>query len=294
MRCLAAALGLSRLRGAATSRATLRVWLLGLCCPVLMQPAAGRAAERDGDGGPGVFHPERRMVFSCLAWDEPVKRLYYRTLIPWTELPKAPAEARRGMLVISPQRTDAPVGVRSVPQGYLGPASIEFFGIEPSNVPVPSAFRAEPVARTVIPITASRCLFLFFRQAPPPGEPNLRYRIEVIPDSLLDIPHGSYHIFNSTNLPLLGAHGKARFDIGAGSMSLLKPELADSTNEQWRFWEPAHPEKPIHSAVWRHRKDGRYLIFIGTDGRQPPGLTVRAITEFGEPPAPAREPPRMP
>lgn len=246
------------------------------------------------DGGPGAFNPERRTVFTCLSWDEAIPRLYFRTLHRWTDHRSEPAEARRGALVVVAEKGDAPNTVRSTAHGYLGPQVIEFFAVAPPNVGVKADFRIQPIARATIPFGATRCLFLFFKQAPPPNEPNLRYRVQTLEDSLLDLPQGAYLVFNATRKSLIGAHDETRFDVSAGNRVLLRPELKDGGNGAWRFWDAAEAKKPIHSSMWRHRSAGRFILFINTDPEHPGGLKVKAIPEFGEPPPPDREPPPLP
>ena len=246
------------------------------------------------DGGPGPFNPERRIAFTCLSWDEAIPRLYFRTLHHWTDHRTEPAAARRGALVVVAEKADAPNAVRSTPHGYLGPQVIEFFAVAPPNVPTSDEFRIAPIARATIPFASTRCLFLFFKQTPPVNEPNLRYRVQTLEDSLLDLPQGSYLVFNATNRNLIGSYDEVRFDVPAGASQLLRPEIADGKNGAWRFWDAANLKKPIHSAVWRHRTDGRYILFINSDPDHPAALKVKAIPEFGEPALPDRDPPALP
>ncbi|MCB1208058.1 MAG: hypothetical protein KDK97_01965 [Verrucomicrobiales bacterium] len=246
------------------------------------------------DGGPGAFNPERRTIFTCLSWDEAIPRLYFRTLHHWTEHRSEPAEARRGALVVVAEKGDAPNTVRSTAHGYLGPQVIEFFAVAPPNVAVEEDFHIEPIARATIPFAATRCLFLFFKQTPPPNEPNLRYRVQTLEDSLLDLPQGSYLVFNATRRNLIGAYDETRFDVPAGNRVLLRPDITDGGNGAWRFWDAAEAKKPIHSSMWRHRAAGRFILFINSDPEHPAGLKVKAIPEFGQPPLPDRDPPALP
>lgn len=240
---------------------------------------------------PLPFNQERSCVFTCLAWEKPLTTLYYRTLEKPRPGQKFLADQLHGQLVLNAVKTDAPAQVRSSPTGYAGPQALEFFRVPPSLTPVKKEFDVEPIAVVNLPAGMSRVLLLFIPQPPPPDKPNLIWRVQVLPDSITDLPLGNYLVFNATPKKLLGSYNERSFELVPGQSVLRKVDWPSGVDMEWRFWEAENPERPVHTSLWRHKQDGRYIIFImgGTDAAS--ALQVKAITEYGEPKQAANPPP---
>lgn len=240
------------------------------------------------------FPPERRVVFTCLSWDDEIETQYYRTLI---KDPKAPVYFTMNKsvpLVISIGDTKIASSFRSEPQSYLGPAILEFFTIPPPPKSALKERTPEPVASVFLPPDKTRVLLLFFKQTPPTDHPNLRHHLEVLPDSLDDLPMGGYLLINSTGKKLIGNVDKLSFELEAHSKKHV-PSPADTAQKlEWLFWNGSRKEKPLYSSQWNHRPDGRSIIFITESGEQRGALAIKAIQDIGEPAKPKEESPPLP
>ncbi len=240
---------------------------------------------------PLTFMQERTCVFTCLAWEKPLSRIYYRTVERPQPGVRYLADQMQGPLVLNAVKTEAPASARSTPVGYKGPASLEFFRVPPPVTPVAKEFAPDPIAIVNLPANASRVLLLFIPQPAPPDKPNLVWRVEVIPDSLTDLPLGNYMLLNATQKKLLGSYSDRSFELVPGTPMLRKLDWPSGVDLEWRFWEADNTARPVHTSLWRHKQDGRYIIFIRGDGDGSSALQVKAITEYGQPAAPAVPPP---
>lgn len=240
------------------------------------------------------FPPERRVVFTCLSWDDEIETQYYRTLI---KDPKAPVYFTMNKpvpLVISIGGTKIASSFRSEPQSYLGPAILEFFTIPPPTKTTPKVRTPEPVASVFLPPDKTRVLLLFFKQTSAADHSNPRYHIEVIPDSLDDLPMGGYLLINSTGKKLIGSAEKLSFELEAHSKKHL-PSPADTIQKlEWIFWNDSRKKKPLYSSLWSHRPDGRTIILITDSEEQRDALTIKAIQDIGESAKPKEESPPFP
>lgn len=231
------------------------------------------------------FPTERRVIFSCLSWDDEIETLYFRTLVNLNK--QAP-------LMIGASSVNIASSFRSESQSYLGPAVLEFYSTLPSVNPISLEKSPKPVASVLLPPNKARVLLLFIKQAPTADHPNLHHYIEVLSDDLDNFPMGGYLLKNSTSKNLIATINKQSFELAAHSTkSLASP--SDSTQKiEWLLWNETHKDKPIYSSLWQHRPDSRTIIFITESEEQRGSLSVKAIQDIGEPTKPKEESPPLP
>lgn len=240
------------------------------------------------------FPPERRVVFTCLSWDDEIDTLYYRTL---TETPKAPVPHppdRSNSLIIGTGSLRISGSFRSEPQPYLGPAIIEFFPDRPLIKPISPQQVTTPVSSVVLPPDQNRLLLLFFKQTAITDHTGPQYRIEILPDSSDVLTMGGYLLMNCTGKNLIGSVGKQSFELQARSTKQLPSPSDTSQKLEWLFWNELHQEKPLYSSIWQHRSDSKTLIFIAESAEQRGALTIKAIQDIRDPADLEVDPPLIP
>jgi len=248
-----------------------------LAALVLAAPAQD---EADGADKPYVFESQRNLRFSCLAADNGVPALYYRSF---------QREEGQEKPVIAPLQTSAPFSMRGTLSPYNGPARIEFFDEEPPPGP-PFDEEGErvgpkPMAVTNLPANEKQLLLLFVPLAEEDQKDGLIYRIILYDDSLDKLPFGSYRLINFTKRPLVAMAGSAENRIN------LRPNAASPTirpggpkrNLEWRIYDPNREgKKLVYQSMWTHRPTHRLLVFITESRTQRGGLHVKPIHQWEE------------
>ncbi len=238
------------------------------------------------DQGP-AFPPERRVVFTCLSWDEEIESLYYRTLVKDPKAPVTPSPGSQDTFIISAGNLAIASSYRSEPQAYLGPAVIEFFTAPPER-------DASPAARLLIPPGQSHLLLLFFPEKNTGANTGAQYRVEILPDNLASLPAGGYLLMNTTGKKLIGSMGKKSFELPGYSTKRLSPPADTIEKLEWIFWNGSRKVKPLYSSLWQHRPAGRTLIIITESIEQRGALAIKAVHDIEDPAELKVEPPSIP
>lgn len=243
---------------------------------------------------PLSFPPERRVIFTCLSWDDEIDTAYYRTLIHDPNAAASISSKTPRLLIPSTASIKIASSFRSEAQPYLGPAAIEFFATPPLVHTASANADPRPVASVLLPPDKHNLMLLFLKQTPTSDHPGPQYRIEILPDNPGNLPMGGYLLMNTTGKKLIGSAGHQTFELEPRSAKAL-PFPGDAPQKlEWIFWNATRKEKPLYSSLWQHHPDGRTLIFITESAEQRGDLAIKAILETGEPDTPEEEPPAIP
>ncbi len=153
-------------------------------------------------------------------------------------------------------------------ENYVGPRRMAFHK-DPAELELPPEKRPQPVAVATLPAEGGEVLLIFVEN---PGS-QASWRIEVMDNSVKNLPAGGYRVVNMTKETYSAAFDRDITPIKASGITIVRPTKRNEVRDM--PVQIARGKQLVYSSIWGHRETQRGTVFLMPGKTEKDFLTIR-------------------
>ncbi len=153
-------------------------------------------------------------------------------------------------------------------EGYIGPRRMAFHR-DRSELELPPEKRPQPVAVATLPEEGGEVLLVFVGNT----EGGEAMRVEVMDNSIRNLPAGGYRVVNMTKDAYSAAFERDVIPIKASGITIVRPTKRDAVRDL--PIQIARGKQLVYSSIWGHRESQRGTVFLMPGRTEKDFLTIR-------------------